>query len=256
VLAGAVHALLYMQPLSSSFLERVARALRGTRRNCAAEQGSRNCAQAGRRAAPAATAPRHARDRCTEPPATARALVSKKREHGRALNIRTRPPPFPRTKWTRRVLLPVLIGHAASLTPYCADDHTATPRNASSPGCDEISTCSGARARELAACGLRLGSAVLDLEVDSRVLPEVPHRAEQHASFPVRRELEPAQRSARARAFGARGARAVRARRVQSAQRGSTSRTWRQPPRGALLARAPLLRRVHLVRGEGRDVSS
>jgi hypothetical protein len=27
-------------------------------------------------------------------------------------------PPPPRTKWTRRVLLPVLIGHAASLTPY------------------------------------------------------------------------------------------------------------------------------------------
>ena len=27
------------------------------------------------------------------------------------------PPPPPRTKWTRRVLYPVLIGHAASLTP-------------------------------------------------------------------------------------------------------------------------------------------
>jgi len=85
--------------------------------------------------------------------------VFSKREHGRVQIIRTRP---------------------------CADDHTATPRNASSPECDEISTCSGARARELAACGLRLGSAVLDLEVDCGVLPEVPHRAEQHASFPVR----------------------------------------------------------------------
>jgi hypothetical protein len=30
---------------------------------------------------------------------------------------RFRPPP-PRTKWTRRVPHPVLIGHAASLTPY------------------------------------------------------------------------------------------------------------------------------------------
>jgi hypothetical protein len=29
-----------------------------------------------------------------------------------------RTPPFPRTKWTRRVPHPVLIGHAASLTPY------------------------------------------------------------------------------------------------------------------------------------------
>ena len=28
------------------------------------------------------------------------------------------PPPFSRTKWTRRVPHPVLIGHAASLTPY------------------------------------------------------------------------------------------------------------------------------------------
>ena len=28
------------------------------------------------------------------------------------------PPPLPRTKWTRRVPYPVLIGHAASHTPY------------------------------------------------------------------------------------------------------------------------------------------
>jgi len=28
------------------------------------------------------------------------------------------PPPLPRTRWTRRVRRPVLIGHAASLTPY------------------------------------------------------------------------------------------------------------------------------------------
>ena len=28
------------------------------------------------------------------------------------------PPPPPRTKWTRRVPHPVLIGHAASRTPY------------------------------------------------------------------------------------------------------------------------------------------
>jgi hypothetical protein len=34
-----------------------------------------------------------------------------------ALKHGTRPPP-PRTKWTRRVLHPVLIGHAASFTPY------------------------------------------------------------------------------------------------------------------------------------------
>ena len=36
------------------------------------------------------------------------------------------PPPLPRTKWTRRVPHPVLIGHAASLTPYLLD----TPRSA------------------------------------------------------------------------------------------------------------------------------
>jgi len=33
------------------------------------------------------------------------------------LEVTTRPPPS-RTKWTRRVPDPVLIGHAASLTPY------------------------------------------------------------------------------------------------------------------------------------------
>ena len=33
----------------------------------------------------------------------------------------TPPPPPPRTKWTRRVLHLVLIGHAASLTPYQSD---------------------------------------------------------------------------------------------------------------------------------------
>ena len=31
------------------------------------------------------------------------------------------PPPHPRTKWTRRVPHPVLIGHASSLTPYYSD---------------------------------------------------------------------------------------------------------------------------------------
>ena len=36
----------------------------------------------------------------------------------RTLPCRARYPPPPRTKWTRRVLHPVLIGHAASLTPY------------------------------------------------------------------------------------------------------------------------------------------
>ena len=35
------------------------------------------------------------------------------------LKQQVRPPPLPsRTKWTRRVHHPVLIGHAASLTPY------------------------------------------------------------------------------------------------------------------------------------------
>ena len=38
------------------------------------------------------------------------------------------PPPPPRTKWTRRVPHPVLIGHAASLTPYPRFSH---PRRAS-----------------------------------------------------------------------------------------------------------------------------
>ena len=35
-----------------------------------------------------------------------------------AAQVRPCPPPLPRPKWTRRVPHPVLIGHAASLTPY------------------------------------------------------------------------------------------------------------------------------------------
>jgi Ca2+-dependent lipid-binding protein len=34
------------------------------------------------------------------------------------LLVQVQDPPPPRTKWTRRVPHPVLIGHAASLTPY------------------------------------------------------------------------------------------------------------------------------------------
>ena len=36
--------------------------------------------------------------------------------------------PPPRTKWTRRVHHPVLIGHAASLTPYQSDAPRPSPR--------------------------------------------------------------------------------------------------------------------------------
>ena len=44
----------------------------------------------------------------------------------------SRPPPPPRTKWTRRVPHPVLIGHAASLTQPVA---RATPYRAEAPLC-------------------------------------------------------------------------------------------------------------------------
>ena len=46
----------------------------------------------------------------------ARPDVAKQRQRVRAFP--RAPPPPPRTKWTRRVPHPVLIGHAASLTPY------------------------------------------------------------------------------------------------------------------------------------------
>jgi len=42
------------------------------------------------------------------------------RLRGLPFSATERPPP-PRTKWTRRVPHPVLIGHAASLTPYYSD---------------------------------------------------------------------------------------------------------------------------------------
>ena len=38
------------------------------------------------------------------------------------------PPSPPRSKWTRRVPHPVLIGHAASLTPYQSDTPRPSPR--------------------------------------------------------------------------------------------------------------------------------
>jgi hypothetical protein len=37
---------------------------------------------------------------------------------GSLAELQAPPPPAPRTKWTRRVPHLVLIGHAASLTPY------------------------------------------------------------------------------------------------------------------------------------------
>ena len=42
-------------------------------------------------------------------------------------------PPPPRTKWTRRVPHPVLIGHAASFTPACAGAARAGP----AAGCED-----------------------------------------------------------------------------------------------------------------------
>jgi len=55
--------------------------------------------------------------RCARPPDPRRARGTGTR--GCCTGTRTRPPPpLPRTKWTRRVPHPVLIGHAASLTPY------------------------------------------------------------------------------------------------------------------------------------------
>ena len=42
----------------------------------------------------------------------------RKKEREREAKEAADPPPPPFTKWTRRVSRPVLIGHAASLTPY------------------------------------------------------------------------------------------------------------------------------------------
>jgi hypothetical protein len=47
------------------------------------------------------------------------AAADRRRARLRGMRPSARPPhPPPRTKWTRRVPHPVLIGHAASLTPY------------------------------------------------------------------------------------------------------------------------------------------
>jgi hypothetical protein len=62
-------------------------------------------------------------------PPTSRALRKRYAEvqtaigSGGATEPEPPPPPSPRTKWTRRVPHPVLIGHAASLTPYKSDTH-------------------------------------------------------------------------------------------------------------------------------------
>ena len=48
----------------------------------------------------------------------ARAADPTRQEAELLLGSVVRPPPPPRTKWTRRVPHPVLIGHVASLSPY------------------------------------------------------------------------------------------------------------------------------------------
>ena len=50
-------------------------------------------------------------------PDPSRLTVHFKREFDALHEVGPAPPPL-RTKWTRRVPHPVLIGHAASLTPY------------------------------------------------------------------------------------------------------------------------------------------
>ena len=82
--------------------------------------GRRPCAAAG--AAPALNLTRGAR-RQDEPDGLRRVqLVLPRWKDGEPPLLPSRPPPppspTPRTKWTRRVPHPVLIGHAASLTPY------------------------------------------------------------------------------------------------------------------------------------------
>jgi len=50
---------------------------------------------------------------------TAQEIVAEEEKAGQAAqHQQAPPPPLPRTKWTHRVPLLVLIGHAASLTPY------------------------------------------------------------------------------------------------------------------------------------------
>jgi hypothetical protein len=49
-------------------------------------------------------------------------------EQGIDLRARSPPPPSPRTKWTRRVPHPVLIGHAASLPGCSSSTKPTTPR--------------------------------------------------------------------------------------------------------------------------------
>ena len=84
----------------------------GTPQSAATSPGSADRAAAAPRGAAGAGAgavPRHE---------LLHALSRKKLEKMfAARRVRVTPPP-PRTKWTRRVPHPVLIGHTASLTPY------------------------------------------------------------------------------------------------------------------------------------------
>ena len=55
------------------------------------------------------------------------------------------PPPPPRTNWTRRVPHPVLIGHAASLTPYPPRPRPSRRSAAASAPARPASPCSACR---------------------------------------------------------------------------------------------------------------
>ena len=72
-------------------------------------------------------APHPRRARAMPPPKAASRVAARAERPPPARAQRTLPPPLPppRTKWTRRVPHPVLIGHAASLSQAAADARLA-----------------------------------------------------------------------------------------------------------------------------------
>ena len=129
----------------------------------------------------------------------------------RGARHRPPPPPPPRTKWTRRVPHPVLIGHAASLTPYgLGADRTDT--------CPACSIAAESRAARRTASVAAVATSVLGPPVDATA------RGDTSCAGPRARWRVRATQTAACRAGPVPGwGRAVRVRLVRGEGRGVSS---------------------------------
>ena len=106
------------------------------------------------RALPAGSSPLHARGAFRGPLSRSnhfRGPSVAGRSAGPRLGLRHAPPPSPRTKWTRRVPHPVLIGHVSSLTWACAMAHGVSPAQRKRSGSEVVEVANAAASAPLPA---------------------------------------------------------------------------------------------------------